>query len=75
MKAGKHTYLVQDPRFDTYTMHTNISDFRTEDPPKMMKPNKRKVTQRIFKKEQSVFAAWKEDTPDSLQGAAQMDLD
>ena len=75
MKAGKHTYLIQDPRIDTYTMHTTICDFRTEDPPKMVKPYRKKVTHRMFNKNQSVFAAWKEDTSESLQAAAQMDLD
>lgn len=34
MKAGMHTYLVQDPKDDSYTMHTTICDFRTEQPPK-----------------------------------------
>ena len=33
MKAGMHTYLVQDPKDDSYTMHTTICDFRTEQPP------------------------------------------
>ena len=34
MKAGKHNYLVHIPETTYWTMHTTISEFRSEDPPK-----------------------------------------
>lgn len=75
MKAGKHSYLVHEPEHSYYSMHTTICDFRTEDPPKLLKPYKRRHLQRVFRKEHSVFLPWKVDTPESLGAAALMDLD
>lgn len=58
-----------------YTMHTTIADFRTEDPPVLIKELKNKVTERVFRKENSVFDTWKEDTELSLQRAVESDLE
>ena len=35
--AGKHTYLVRNNHKMEYTMHTTLTDFRTEDPPVLIK--------------------------------------
>lgn len=37
MPAGKHTYLVKNIQAQDYTMHQTICDFRTEDPPVLIK--------------------------------------
>ena len=42
MPAGKHTYLVKNMETYQYSMHTNLADFRTEDPPVLIKELKRK---------------------------------
>jgi len=75
MKAGMHTYLVQDPKDDSYTMHSTICDFRTEQPPLKVKSGRRRNYSRVFRKDKSVFEPWKEDTPESLASTAQLDLD
>ena len=87
MKAGKHSYLVYEPAEKYYTMHTTMCDFRAEEPPKrkypifiltvcqVLKPYKRKNLQRLFRKENSVFQPWKEDTKETLNAAAQVDLE
>ena len=72
--AGKHTYLVKNNHMGEYTMHTTIADFRTEDPPVLIKELKHKVVERVFRKENSVFEPWKEDTELSLQNAVESDL-
>lgn len=74
MPAGKHTYLVKDMDTYEYTMHGTICDFRTEDPPVLLKELKNKVNERIFRKEGSVFEPWKEDTELSLQLACESDM-
>ena len=86
MKAGKHSYLVYEPEEKCYSYHTTICDFRIEEPPKcksffalitsiVLKPYRRKNLQRIFRKENSVFHPWKEDTIESLNSAATTDLE
>lgn len=55
-------------------MHGTICDFRTEDPPVLLKELKHKVNERIFRKEGSVFEPWKEDTELSLQLACESDM-
>jgi hypothetical protein len=57
-----------------YTMHTVIADFRSEDPPVLIKDLKHKVVERVFRKENSVFEPWKEDSDMSLQHAIEADL-
>ena len=43
MPAGKHTYLVKNMDTYQYSMHTTMADFRTEDPPVLIKDLRRKV--------------------------------
>ena len=74
MPAGKHTYLVKNQDTFQYTMHTTICDFRTEDPPVLIKELAHKQSQRVFRKEHSVFDPWKEDTKLSLQLACESDM-
>jgi len=74
MPAGKHTYLVKNLHKGEYTMHTTIADFRVEDPPVLIKELKYKFVERTFRKENSVFEPWKEDSDMSLQHAIESDL-
>ena len=62
MPAGKHTYLVKNLATREYTMHQTICDFRTEDPPVLIKELSYKIVERVFNKDNSVFKDWKEDT-------------
>lgn len=62
LPAGKHTYLVKNLKSHDYTMHQVICDFRTEDPPVLIKELKNKTVHRVFNKDNSVFKDWKEDT-------------
>ena len=74
MPAGKHTYLVRNEDTLEYTMHTTLTDFRSEDPPVLLKELATKQIQRVFRKENSVFEPWKEDTDLMLQFAVETDL-
>jgi hypothetical protein len=63
MSAGKHTYLVKNMSTLDYTMHTTLADFRSEDPPVLIKELASKpVVERVFRKDNSVFEPWKEDS-------------
>ena len=62
MPAGKHTYLIKNMDSLDYTMHQTICEFRTEDPPILIKDLSYKNNSRVFVKEHSVFKEWKEDT-------------
>jgi len=35
--AGKHTYMVKNMDTLEYTLHNTLADFRTEDPPVLIK--------------------------------------
>lgn len=61
MQAGKHTYMVKNMDSLEYTMHNTICDFRTEDPPVLIKDLSYKHNVIVFYKEKSVFKDWKED--------------
>ena len=74
MPAGKHTYLVKNMETLDYTMHQTICDFRTEDPPVLVKELSKKRVERVFNKEHSVFKEWKEDTDLSLQLTCECDI-
>ena len=74
MPAGKHTYLVKNMDTLQYTMHQTICDYRTEDPPILIKDLHYKQMQRVFNKDNSVFKDWKEDTELTLQLACESDL-
>ena len=74
MPAGKHTYLVKNMETLDYTMHSTICDFRTEDPPVLIKDLSQKRVERVFNKENSVFKDWKEDTELSLQLTCECDI-
>ncbi len=62
MPAGKHTYLIKNMDTLSYTMHTTLADFRSEDPPVLIKELHSKTVERVFRKDNSVFEPWKEDT-------------
>ena len=62
MPAGKHTYLIKNMDTLGYTMHTTLADFRSEDPPVLIKELYSKTVERVFRKDNSVFEPWKEDT-------------
>lgn len=62
MPAGKHTYLVKNMNNYEFTMHTTLADFRSEDPPVLIKELTNKHVERVFRKDNSVFDPWKEDT-------------
>ena len=55
-------------------MHSTICDFRTEDPPVLIKELAHKHSVRVFRKEQSVFEPWKEDTDLSIQLICEGDM-
>lgn len=55
-------------------MHSMVADFRTEDPPVLLKELRHKTMHRVFRKENSVFEPWKEDTEISLQMAFDADI-
>jgi len=55
-------------------MHTTIADFRTEDPPVLIKELMTRRVERVFRKENSVFDPWKEDDDLTLQMACENDL-
>ena len=74
MPAGKHTYLVKNMDTFEYTMHNTLADFRSEDPPILIKELRTKHINRVFLKENSVFEPWKEDDNISLQIACDSDL-
>ena len=74
MPAGKHTYVVKNMQSQDYTMHQMICDFRTEDPPGLIKELSYKTVYRVFNKENSVFKDWKEDTDLQLQLAFESDI-
>ena len=74
MPAGKHSYLVKNLDTYQYSMHNVIADFRTEDPPVLIKEIKSRTVERVFRKETSVFEPWKEDTELGLQLACESDL-
>jgi len=74
MPAGKHTYLVKNMDTYEYSLHNTLADFRTEDPPVLIKDLKQKVIERVFRKDNSVFEPWKEDTELTLQLACESDL-
>ena len=74
MPAGKHTYMVKNMATLDYTMHQTICDFRTEDPPILIKDLSYKVNYRAFNKDDSVFKDWEEDTDHSLGSAFDSDI-
>ena len=74
MPAGKHTYLVKNMDTYEYTMHNTLTDFRTEDPPILLKELRQKINQRVFRKDKSVFDQWAEDADLTLQLACESDL-
>ena len=53
---------------------STISDIRVEEIPDYCKPSTHKVSVRVFKKETSVFALWKEDNATVLKQTALMDF-
>ena len=75
MPAGKHTYLVKNMDTYEYSMHNALADFRSEDPPVLLKDLKQKVSERKpFRKETSVFEPWKEDDDLLMEMAANHDF-
>lgn len=57
-----------------YSMHTTLTDFRTEDPPILIKEIKTRYVERVFRKENSVFDPWKEDSEMTIQICAENDF-
>ena len=53
--------MVKNMDLLEYTMHNTICDFRTEDPPVLIKDLSYKHNVIVFYKEKSVFKDWKED--------------
>lgn len=74
MPAGKHTYMVKNMDTYEYTLHNTLADFRTEDPPILLKELRRKNVQRVFRKDKSVFEPWHEDNELTLLKACESDL-
>jgi hypothetical protein len=58
--AGKHSYFVRAD--GEHFAHKLLAPFREEDIPVLTKASKLKTVERKFKKENSVFREWREDT-------------
>eukprot|EP00349_Pseudokeronopsis_sp_Brazil_P006027 CAMPEP_0202967230 /NCGR_PEP_ID=MMETSP1396-20130829/12024_1 /ASSEMBLY_ACC=CAM_ASM_000872 /TAXON_ID= /ORGANISM="Pseudokeronopsis sp., Strain Brazil" /LENGTH=291 /DNA_ID=CAMNT_0049692037 /DNA_START=293 /DNA_END=1165 /DNA_ORIENTATION=+ len=71
VEAGKHRFVVRSE--GKMFVHNFITPVREEDIPIVVKKTKMKVTERVFKKDASVFKDWKEDTPFLLEKCMQHD--
>ena len=75
---GQHVYYVQDPvntvQDQNQFVNKCIIPLREEDVPIHEKVNRFKVQQRVFKKENSVFKEWKEDTQNMVDTMYQDDI-
>jgi len=58
-----------------YMYFSNVSDIRPEDVHPFVKPRNKNQLVRLFDKERSVFAPWKQETPAIVEAAFEIDMD
>eukprot|EP00347_Sterkiella_histriomuscorum_P002614 403367462 len=67
MRPGRNVFLVKtQDELSNFHLLKCISPLREEEIPIFIKGSKIKVQQRVFKKDNSVFKDWKEDTPQTI---------
>ena len=75
-KVGQHEFIVrsagaEDPK---YYYYSSVSDIRAEDIHHFVKSSQHTTHMRVFNKDDSVFAPWKEDSNQSLNQAVEADV-
>ena len=63
-KVGKHEFIVRSPGIEDpkYYYYSSVSDIRAEQIHHFIKSSKHTLLKKVFDKDNSVFAPWKEDS-------------